>query len=429
MKINDSYLLILETLLSELMKLKEAPNVVPQPISTFLLHKDDYKIDRNYQRAPGIWEKWMEQYLIDTILRGYSIPAIFIHKRGNKKFIVDGQQRLRTIWKFHDDDLDLSEKYSNDIIKDNKGAKIYSKLSDEYQNRFERYPLPLAFLENYNDEEIRSTFKRLQTAKTLTPGEKLNAYPGKIVIAMRELGEHNFFKNIVYLGIKRYKNLKLAATLMFLESEGIKSISPSYIYDFFEKNPTIDIGSGIYEKVKRILNFLEKSLQETMGELSSQAWVISTYLLASNLLDNYSTKNQQDNFKAFLIKFCEDVANAPESGDTELIRFSEAVSKGTNNEETIKFRHQVMFRRFVDGYHPQELHEDRIFSHTQKVAIFRRDKGKCQICSKKLEFGNPSTHFHHIDPYIEGGVTEIEKGMLVCKDCHLKKIHGKKGLA
>ena len=70
------------------------------------------------------------------------------------------------------------------------------------------------------------------------------------------------------------------------------------------------------------------------------------------------------------------------------------------------------------------LDESRLFSDDQKIMIFRRDNEKCKKCNVRLVFGDPNTHFHHKDRYIEGGKTEIENGLLICKVCHLKKIHG-----
>lgn len=408
------------------MELKAPPQPVILPISTFILHKDRYKVDRTYQRAPGVWETWREQYLIDTILRGYSIPLIFIHKRDDGEYIVDGQQRLLTIWEFRDDKLELSKRFSSDIIQENNGAGIYSELSDEYQDRFDSYPLAIAYLNDYNDKEIRSTFKRLQSGKPLSPGEKLNAYPGDIVPTMRSLGQHSFFEHTVAMGLHRYKSYKLAATFLFLESEGVRSISPTYIYDFFENNKELDTSSRVYRKVRRTLNYLQGAFRGKAGELRTQAWVVSTYLLASYLLDHYAMQDQQDNFRDFIVQFYQKVAEVSElpNPEPELRKFNTAISRGTNNEETIKFRHQVLVRRFVKQYVPQELDEQRIFTDEQKLAIFRRDGGRCQMCGKKLEFGNSHTHYHHIDPYIKGGETEVENGLLVCQDCHLSKIHG-----
>lgn len=406
------------------MKLKEPQPVAPIPISSFILHRKDYEVDPTYQRAPGIWEKWMEQYLIDTILRGYSIPVIFLHKKGGKKFIVDGQQRLKTIWKFYDNNLELSEKYSSDIIKENNGAKKYSKLLPEYQDRFDKYTLPTSFLEDYKDEEIRSTFKRLQTGKALTPGEKLNAFPGQIVPIMRELGNHVFFKEIVGFGVQRYKNYKLAATFLFLEKEGSKSINVTYIYEFFENNPNLDKSSSVYKNVKKVLNYLKRTFKNRTGELSNQAWAVSIYLLTSYLLEKYVMKDQCENLKNFIIDFYQKIAKVVSTGGPELIKFNNAVSRGTTSEENIKYRFSLMIKSFIEEYHPQELDEDRIFDRNQKLEIYRKYNGICQKCGKRLKFGETSTHYHHIDPYILGGLTEVERGLLVCRDCHLKKIHG-----
>jgi len=101
------------------MELLSPPTNSSLPISTLALRKAEYKVDSTYQRAPGIWEKWREQYLIDSILRGFGIPLIFIHKKNGEKFIVDGQQRLLTIWKFSENKLELSKKLSSDIINQN----------------------------------------------------------------------------------------------------------------------------------------------------------------------------------------------------------------------------------------------------------------------------------------------------------------------
>jgi hypothetical protein len=46
------------------------------------------------------------------------MPLRFIHKRDRHEYIVDGQQRLLTIWNCYDDKLSLGEKYSADIIRD-----------------------------------------------------------------------------------------------------------------------------------------------------------------------------------------------------------------------------------------------------------------------------------------------------------------------
>ncbi|RLI76474.1 hypothetical protein DRO97_00665 [Archaeoglobales archaeon] len=413
------------------MKLKKPPQITTLPISTFILHKDRYKIDPTYQREAGTWTRSDEQYLIDTILRGYGMPPIFLHEKDGIEFIVDGQQRLNTIWKFRGDELPLSPKYSEDIINDEKNkqknrkpAYYYSELHKDWQDRFDSYPLPIIYLKDYNDEEIRDLFRRLQHGKPLNPGEILNAYPGDIVLTMRKLADHEFFREIVDIKAKRYRHYYIAAQLLFLESEGIKDISPYYIYEFFEKNKNLSTNSKVYSRVNKVLNYLSEVFQNRTPELRKPGWIITVYLLTAHLLENYSMDAQKVNLKTFFTEFYQAVISSSASGDQELIDFNLAISKGTTSQRNIKLRYEVILKRFLDRFNPMRLDENRLFTNDQKIAIFRRDKETCQVCGKKLIFGDLNTHFHHKDKYIEGGKTEIENGLLVCRDCHLNKIHG-----
>lgn len=404
------------------------PIIIHSPISSLMLNKELYKIDKTYQRAPGIWTKTMEQYLIDSILRGYSVPPIIIHKKGQERFIVDGQQRWNAIIKFErvKDPLELNKKYSRDIIDENNGEVKYRELLEEWRNRFNSYPMTLYLLEDYSDEEIRTTFLRLQESKPLTPGERLNAYPGDIVLAMRELSKHKFFHNSLSLKITRYKDLKLAATFLFLEKKGIKSISPIYLYNFFIKNRNLSKNSQDYKKVKNTLNYLRKIFPSSTGELRTEAWIVSTYLLASCLLKDYAIGDKYEDLKEFITEFYLMVDEAKAGQDRELLDFREAVTKGTNNEKFIRLRHEIMLQRFLDKNNPPRLDENRLFSPEQRLKIFNRDKERCQISGEKLDFNDENTHYHHKIMHSIGGSTTVENGQLVCMDCHYNKIHGKK---
>jgi hypothetical protein len=413
------------------MQLKKPSIPTLLPTSTFCLHRERHPIDRTYQREEGTWEPSDEQYLIDTILRGFAMPPVFLHIKGDKEYIVDGQQRLNAVWRFKDGIGDpskateLSEKYSGDIIKANNGKKKYSELKKEFQDIFDTYPIPIMYLRDYEDEEIRDLFRRLQHGKPLNVGEILNAQAGKIVPTMRTLAEHKFFKDIIAMRLKRYKHYHLSAILMYLEKEGIKDISPHYLYEFFEKNPNLDTNSNVYSEVVKVLNYLSQAFNTKTGQLHKDSWIVTLYLLTAYLIRNYVMHNQQSNLKAFLADFYQKVVNSSKSNDKELIDFNLAISRGTTSQANIKLRHEVMLRRFLNQYNPALLDENRLFTHDQKLAIFHRDNEQCQVCKKTLTFGEPETHYHHKDRYVEGGKTEIDKGLLVCRDCHLNKIHGK----
>ena len=64
-------------------------------------------IDENapYQREGAVWSLEQQQLFIDSLLNGYDVPKIYLHdlrgKHPTKVYaIVDGKQRLTTIWRF-----------------------------------------------------------------------------------------------------------------------------------------------------------------------------------------------------------------------------------------------------------------------------------------------------------------------------------------
>lgn len=62
-----------------------------------------------YQRG-AVWSRTQQRKLIDSILRGYPLPVIYLHhiKKGVGQYarddfeIIDGQQRINAIYDFHE---------------------------------------------------------------------------------------------------------------------------------------------------------------------------------------------------------------------------------------------------------------------------------------------------------------------------------------
>ena len=402
---------------------KKPPIVAPLTVSTFVMHQSEYRIDRTYQRDEDVWDRDDEAYLIDTILRGLSIPLVYIHKKDGKEYIVDGQQRINTINKFYKNKIDLQERYSKDIIKANNYKTKYKHLLPEYKLHFDNYPINIAYLENYTDDDIRSTFRRLQSGKPLNAGEKLNSYAGSIVPTLRGLGSHKFFDKITMYSSARHKHLLLAAQLFHLEHNGIIDLNTSTIFQFVENNENLKATHSSVRAMKGYLNLLTKIFKEKTGEIEKPGWIISLYLLVSYLDKNYAIKNLKSEIRDFFVNFYHKVENAPSTRNVTLNRFFEAVSKSTTSKKNIQARHDILVTQFLKEYHPSKKDENRLFSRKQKLQIFRRDSEKCTVCNKRLEFGNSSTHYHHSEMHVEGGETEIRNGVLVCKSCHHNKIH------
>jgi len=111
--------------------------------STLIVYseRDGIQLDPDYQRISGIWTREKRQLLIDSIINGFDVPKLYFHefvpfqKIGLKKFryaIIDGKQRLQTIWDFIDGKISLSEDF--EYLRDDKVKAAglgYSQLAEK----------------------------------------------------------------------------------------------------------------------------------------------------------------------------------------------------------------------------------------------------------------------------------------------------------
>jgi len=123
------------------------------------------RFQRNY-----IWDIKKASKLIESLIIGLPVPQIFLYEKENNKFVViDGQQRLLTIYYFIKGRFPILEKraelrdYFSEEKKNKKGIPDEILGSDEY---FEDFKLEFGV----NDSETKN---RLEEKKYMTLGEDL----------------------------------------------------------------------------------------------------------------------------------------------------------------------------------------------------------------------------------------------------------------
>ena len=83
------------------------------------------KLDFNvgYQRESDIWDIEAKSYLIDSIMKNFPIPSIFLNPDVGTNgrtiyYVIDGKQRLQTIIDFIENKIPLPNYFANDEIFD-----------------------------------------------------------------------------------------------------------------------------------------------------------------------------------------------------------------------------------------------------------------------------------------------------------------------
>lgn len=133
-------------------------------IADFLEWHQAKNLARNpYFQRGRVWAPGAKIDLIDTILRRFPMPKIYLRQRVNLETrtsyreIVDGQQRISAILDFAEDKIVLNKR-----AKEFAGLR-YSTLDPEYQETFLSYPIAVEQLVNASDDDVLEVFARLNS--------------------------------------------------------------------------------------------------------------------------------------------------------------------------------------------------------------------------------------------------------------------------
>jgi len=404
----------------------------PQPFLIETLQKldEEGKIIYNTEFQRGeVWDISRKQKLIDSILRGYNINTIFLRQLNDGKYeCLDGQQRLKTILKeFLKNKFPISPKFTPEF----KRETWFNELPDSLKSKIKSYIIYAIIFYTTDDEETCKIFLRLQEGLPLNSAEKLNAMIGFLRNEIVELSKHNFIKN---LGIKdhrfSHRYILAQAYLLTLRNQ-IVDTKFRNLQEMYTTYRTTRPPETVTNTVKKVLNFLDKQFGEDAQIIKFNADFISLYLLAKHILENYVT-SESDNIKLkeFFIDFAIKVDKAESSEKEEDIPYFEYKTyrkTSADSKNSIEKRFNIILSKFLE-FNPTLLPKDpnRNFNYWEKLAIYHRDKGICQLkisekCKGKTSFEEGVVD--HKIPHSKGGKTTVENGQWSCIPCNLKKLN------
>lgn len=241
-------------------------------------------IDNSFQRR-YVWEEKHKIALIETILLGYDIPAIYIWQQepnpttGEIRYsIVDGQQRTGAIVSFINNEFPLTKKY----LIGQPGAAWENMYFNDLPDNFKRdiWSYPLRTMEINREvpiSEIKTMFLRLNiTNKALNPQELRNAqFNGKFIRLAIEISEWSFWsKNAIFSNndIRRMKDVEFVSHLLIFLRKGMKIATSqatiNNIYDSYnDVYPEAKLDS---ETCESILCFIQRVIDELGLEYASK---------------------------------------------------------------------------------------------------------------------------------------------------------------
>ena len=341
--------------------------ILPQTaILKIYSEKDDIIVNPEYQRNGDIWSLEKRQLLIDSILNEYDIPKIYFHKlskeerlkKGKEYSIIDGRQRLETIWKFIDGDFALADDF--EYLKDQKvkaGGYTYEDLAKNYPKlkiKFDSISLPIISITTDDLELIEDMFSRLNEAVPLNAAEKRNALGGAMARLITKIATHKFFKENVNFSNKRYQHKEASAKMLFLIhclTTGKKRIvdTKKVFLDEFVKSHKSKADKeleSLNKDATSILTEMTKIFIKNDPLLKAQGTLPVYFLLvreykAENKLSKF-TRNMLVQFRDKLEKNRKKAETDIGSAEFDLLEYDRLSQQGTNDASSITTRLDIL---------------------------------------------------------------------------------------
>lgn len=209
-----------------------------QTVQTIAWFNDLYKrnlldLEPPYQRR-SVWNQAYKSYFIETILLQYPAPAIFLHEDispdGLAKYsVVDGKQRLSSIFEFTENGFSVSEKCPVARLS----GLYFEQFSEDDRKLFWTYQFAVEYLPTTDESTLNGIFDRInRNVAKLTPQELRHArYSGEFITVAEELAEYmsmrltSDFPNIASASRRQMKDVELVTHLLLLTERGVESNS------------------------------------------------------------------------------------------------------------------------------------------------------------------------------------------------------------
>ncbi len=316
------------------------------------LNKSRQSIDLEpfFQRSK-VWPKNKQQHFIDSLLKGWGTPKIFLWKTGKDVFAcVDGKQRLTSLFNFMDDQLPLSSEYSGEY-----GGKIYSELPPTVQCQIDDYDFAIEVLTEPKDDEVFDFYKRLQRGTPLNFGENLYGTLGKMNEFIKDiLTAKKFFEERITLPKTRYSHYAVCTQLCLLSIKGaVEDLKFKNIENFLKEYPNFNYKTPEAQKILNTINHLEKAFPDNRDSaLRSRANIISIFHLISELSGRGNISGREKEIGLFFRKFVKDIQrefkkNPEDRKDPSLIDYQLAVIQGADKIKSVNIRHNILLKKLT----------------------------------------------------------------------------------
>jgi uncharacterized protein DUF262 len=226
-----------------------------------------------FQRR-GVWPAPARSFLIDTLLRGFPVPPIYLRiaqsedKKRTVREVIDGQQRLSAVLDYMDGKYALSRAVGGPNV-----GKTFVDLGESDQKTIRTYSFICETLHGVSDQEVLEIFARLNiysvplNAQELRNGKYFGRFKQSAYGLAHEHVEfwrrHRIFSE---RSIARMLEVELTSELMILGLDGLQDKKKS-IEDFYAKyDEEFAERSTVEKRFRATIDGINEAVADTLAE-------------------------------------------------------------------------------------------------------------------------------------------------------------------
>lgn len=312
---------------------------------------DKINMSPKYQRNSGVWTDEKQSFLIDSIIKNFPMPPVFLHefidqKTGKTKYdVIDGKQRISSIFRFISSEIPLPVDCSEDGYCSPSVDGTYFKEWDkkellETKKNFWQYNIGVVFIDVDEEEDtINDVFDRLnRNGEPLTAQEfrkaQYNSTP--LYKTLEKLPRIRPLDSLLYrLDQNRYEDIEFCSELFFslVENKAVDS-NKKGLDSFYKKYSDVSVLSEIKLEEQTVL------FKETCRTLSEVLTGFDMYY-----------KNSVSHLYALWLVSCQiyiQKANAKELA-RKVVDFYKLVKQKDDNKYVVAYNQSTLQRTKSQG--------------------------------------------------------------------------------
>jgi hypothetical protein len=270
-----------------------------------------------------VWTTAQKSYLIDTILRGYPIPEIYVQETvaadgSERHIIVDGQQRIRACLEFIEGGYALDPK----VVPDWPDMS-FEEITEEQKRQVYGYNFIARQLPDVAEEQLRAIFSRLNRNTVALNQQELRhaTYWGEFITCVEQLSDLEYWSTsgiFTARDVRRMLDIEYVAELVVGVLHGVQNKKASldkwfetYEREFPDRKRVEDVFSVVLGELRHLVPSISVTRWSKKSDFYSLFLVLAAHAATLPL-----AKTQRTHASSLLITFGSDIDKYIRKGGT-----------------------------------------------------------------------------------------------------------------